>query len=576
MPNKYKFIITTYLLILLLPFFLPYLSNELTLSLMLTGLLLIIIFFFQKISLHIPLKIGVPFSAFIFWTIIVYLIQGYNYLLFWEIIKYLILFFIILINYNLTLVYHNISRVFLFLFALFSSIISLNSIIEYTIGIRYPPDKLLLAPFGIPNIAASFYILAFAIVFFELPSVGKNKDRYFRFVNFIFKYLVASAWILSKQYLYFLPLLFVIFYWRNLKLLKIQLKELLLLFLACLATLPNYYYSLDVQTIDPIVSAFQNNIIFLRFSDLLKLTHEVLNYSFSKGIGFGNFSYLYAHYASQPWSWSSYASSELLQTFIENGVISLFFQFLLFFSFAAILLRKRNQVMNIALIAFLLFAQSNISFKIFFLSIIFYFHLSLKLNNSKSFLIIKNNYSIILLFLLFFPLYLVYGSLIYERGKVALYKKQNLQALSSYTLLNKYPIFKENEENNLYLAHLEIENANPEKGINYLNQSIKINSLNPEPKYFLALYYFNNSRFDLTFKYLSEVINYYPYPHPKYYLLYVKTLGELNKIDEKKQILEKINDIYPYSEKLNPYQYILEDNGYLESLKELFTLQEDN
>lgn len=547
-----------------------HLSLELLLSFLSLGLLLLISLWFQKKQLVIPKTFSIVYLIFASFVTISNLFNGFNYSSFWEIVKLIDLYLVFVFNYNLlknSKPYYDYILLFLVIISFF---FAFDGILEFTGRAKELKWIGLIEPFRWPNLAASFYLFIFALVFFEIPQQKISKiANYFLFG---LKYFILCAWLLTKSYLWGIPIFIGIAFLRNRKFIKESFKEWIFLSLLVLTTFSNFYFSFGPINFSDANSLFQNGLAFINQQDVLNFAFSNLNYYPWWGVGSNNFAYYYNEFVSQPWTWATYASSELIQTIIENGIFAFTAELCLFGYLIFCFFKKRGgkyYYLSLSLLLFVIIGQFNISFKILPLLVIFFGLLPTLIPDKATDITLNKYFQIPTLIFSFLFIFLFFGVINLEKSQLLIARREFAKAINLLENLSNYPILSLNSQIYYDLGLLKFRVKDTTGAINTLNKAYSLEKYDTEILFLFANIQLEEGNLEQAKTIIKNIINKRKYSPPKYYLLYLQILEKENQNDKINETVLLVNKLYPSKEELFNKEYLLEVNDYLPALREL-------
>lgn len=567
-----------------------HLPEEIRFPLFLLSILLITILWLQKNSLLIPKT----FAILYFFYLLANFYSGFyspdKFQATLQIIKLINIFCLVILGVN---IFQN-KKAFLntsFILPLIGSFWALCGILEFT-G-RVKPEKVLslFEPFHWPTLSASFFLLIFplALILF----LNEKKGGVKKIILFASLFFITVAWILSRSYLTIFLLitfaLLVFFFYVTTKqpggnrIIKYKSREILLFLLLIGVVIPNLLPSFGGRQIPKEIALFQDKIFFQDKNDVWRFSTQSIKDHFWQGIGPGNFGLVYRQNIIKPWTWSDFASNELLHAFVETGLLGftaqllifLYLGFVCFKQIGSSLISKNLPVFAISLstILFLFINLNNFSFQIFPITITFFTLVASLLTQEKKVTLKPKFASFLILPLIFFAFWIFSDSNLLRIGQKSIVKKNYPKSEKILNWLSRRPTLFLNPRVFVWFSAWHLDNHQPQKAIEYLKKAKIINPYNQEIDYQIAAIIYRQERIGDAKKILEEKLESNPFLPPKYYSSLAKLNLEMDDEPTALLWLKKASNLFPILPTTSSSQVklsILENNKYLASLWEIY------
>lgn len=559
----------------------------LDLTLPLTTFLLIVSIILQTLKnnkIHIPKKFSIFFALYFFSQVLSLFKIGVLLTNTLGIIKLSDFYLIVLYLYNVKNI--NLNK-FFYIFSIIAGILSLWGITDYSGRIHSDFPKFLFEPFHWPIFSATFFLLAGPVTFSLFLNNKKNNIKNAAlFISLIF---IIIANYLSKSYFIFLLISFLfitaVYVKQNLEkeILREKLFQIIISILILLALLPNIGSSFGSNSINSASAKFQEKVIFLNKEEITKFAKEVLKNSPFFGVGLGNFENEFYFWQKKPWSFSSYANSEIVQTLIETGVVGatgeiILFSYILYISVKVIF--KKNKILlpiAFSVSCFSILCCVNFSFRIFPIAIIFFVLFStLIINKGKFFVIRMNKLAFVVVPFILLSLLLTFDSIILRKSQRLIIGGYYQTADYWLDWLEKRPKFILNPRTLITKASLLLGQKNYRESIKYLAKAKSINKVaSDEIDYQIASIESQNKLLNDPNLIIENKIKEGRYIPLKYYYTYAKSMA-INQNSEAaaNYLKDIIPEISPKDKFIdNPYNLeVMSQTDDLLSLKELLKL----
>lgn len=581
--NKRDFLLLVfYLSVFLFQLIFYYLPIEIRSPLLLLCLIFLLLFWVQKRTLLIPTTFTLLFGFYFLANLYAGPYSPTPFQTTLEIIKILDIFFFLILSVNL-LKTEKLLNFCLNILIGFGVFASYNGLLDLVSRSNRLP---LFEPFHWPNLAASFFLLLYptTLIFF-LQEKDRGVKKLFLFTGLA---LLTTAWLLTRTYLVFFALISLVLFVIHLraqtkgltffKSLQDKGQGLLLLIILVIALIPNLRTTYGQREIPKETALFQENISFQDKEDARRFSLESVKNHFWQGVGPGNFGPVYRQNLVKPWTWSNFASNELLQTSVEIGFWGLLGQLLLFTYLIIIFTQKifssftKKDLPTFALAAsafcFLFLSFFNFSPRIFPIQIIFFLIVAILIKDSSNTLVSKK-----FLYILSLPVSLVAlitfsGAIKFSQGQQAFNNGKTTTAEKIFQDLASRHRFFLNPKSLYWLTVIQLDKKEYQKAENYLHQIKTLSPYDSEIDYQIAHTQSLQSQNDQAIGTLNEALKVNQFRHPKYYLFLSQLYAKQNQKEQETAVLEKMKKIYPDNSDLNPKDYLLEANGYLPSLRE--------
>jgi len=547
-----------------------HLPEEIRLPLLLTVSIFIIFLFSSQNSFLVPKKFTAFYGLYLLAHAATILFSQTPFLALMEFIKLLNYFGIAVIGLNLWRIYKNVFKQLIYLLIAPATFLALIGILEYTS--RAPSEKFLplFEPYHWPSLSASFFLLFMPITFFYYlcQKGGLAKIYLFSCLS-----ILSIAWILTKQYLGLLLLFSAVqclvhfgkIALRRKMLPGGEILNILLLILLLLVMLPNLTASFGTSRIPKEIALYQDQIYFQDKKDIARFAWESINKNFFTGIGLANFGPAYRSNLIKPWSWSDFASNELMQTLVESGILGFIAQLMLFtyliLRFARIiklsLIKRRLDYLTLALslLAFLILAMNNFSFRVFPLAVMFYLLSSYLIKDDPCITISFRKIKHIPLFIIPATLLILADGLFFSVGQRQFFSAKQDQSKQLFLLLSKRPTILLNPRIFIWLSAWMFENQDFSGARLYLDMAKRLKPYDKEIDYQIALIYYKNGEITKAKEFLLTAIERNWYIGPKYYYTLAKIFEEEKNLPLSLFWLKRASLLYPV------YKYIsINDN----------------
>lgn len=538
----------------------PQLSDEFRILLLFFTSVASLLFLIQFSPIHIPKRFTLIFGAFFLSKVVSSVAAGVLYQGILDLIFTVSVFLWIVVLVSVLHVEKRFLHRFMVLLAGITLYLSLAGILEYT-GRSFASHSIpLLLPFEWSSLAAVFFAVMFPLLFvFYLTRIGGALSLFFA-LSLIFS---ATSWILSRTFVSILAgtsliLSFAYFRWfkdKGYRTFSTTVQNLFLLLATLFIIGPNLLSSFGIQLVPDVLAARLFSHYYYDRMSVIDFSLESIRTHPWWGIGSGAFGIEYQNHLNTPWVWSDHARNEFLETGVENGILGVLFETILFISIAAVLIKNlRSSIftrdlftlsLTLSLSLFLLSALFTDSFRTIPLSLLFYCLLAFLLTKESSITVHKQTVLLPLVVLLFVSFILIADTIILVQSKRAVVRNDSVSAKKFLSYLTLRPSFLINPKVYIWLSAYELNNQNNTRAISYLEQANSLTGFTPEGAYQLASLYYRGGEREKAKTILLDAIAANPYVPPKLYLALFDMYEEEKNLPRSLYWLKRASLFYP-------------------------------
>ena len=575
------------------------LNQEFIIPLFLLSIILLIFLYTSNRPLYIPWTFSRILILYFFSVIMSAVFTGFTYQTTIECIKILSYLSIVVLGSNIFRRNETSFQNLTFIFCFPAGFLALIGLLEYTS--RFPSQKTiaLLEPFHWPSLAAGFFMLITPNILTLYLDSKKNLPK---IIIFMCLSLLLLAWFLTTENILYILLILglIIFNYffnskkpdlgtnniskNNWKLTRILImRDLLLVLLVLSVILPNIMLSFGSNKLPKEITLYLNQYLFFDKEDVGRFSFESIKSHFFTGIGAGNFGMNYRSNLIKPWTWSDFASNELIQTFVEVGITGfiaqlILFGYLIFLSIKRSLISYRNRnffSFGIAITCtfFIVRNLTTFSLRVFPLTILFFLFLGYILKE-ETVRILKPKSSYFLAVPLVLILFIVImDGILFKYSQKMIFYKNISSGTKILSWLSQRPTFLLNPKLYLWLSAINIEKKERDQAISNLKNIYMQEPLNQEIDYQIAKLLYSDQKLNEAQTILENYIYKNMFASPKYYLALSKINSEKNNIALSQYWLKRASLVYPMNLNIRLSSVglaVLDTTDYLPSIQNIY------